>query len=683
MKRHSFLGNRPQDSEVETRAVNTIRLLAADAVQEANSGHPGMPMGMAQAAYTLWTRYMQFSPANPGWINRDRFVLSAGHGSMLLYALLHLHGYDLSLDDLRDFRQWGSKTPGHPERGHTPGVETTTGPLGQGFANGIGMAIAERWHGARFNRPGFTLIDHYIYAVVSDGDLMEGISSEAASIAGHLQLGKVIYLYDDNHITIDGTTAISYSENWAKRFDAYGWHVQAVDGNNAAEISAAIEAAQADPRPSIIGCRTQIGYGSPKLAGTSKIHGAPLGDDELAATRAHLGFPEQPRFHVPDDVRRLFEGAVSHGRNLTAEHDALLEQYAAQHPQSMAELRQFLSGELAEGWEEAIPSFVSGGSMATRNAGGEVINAIAAAIPNLVGGSADLAGSTKTTISGSDFLSAEHYTGQNMHFGVREHGMAGILNGMYLYGGLRPFGGTFLVFSDYMRGSMRLAAIMGVPVIYVLTHDGIGVGEDGPTHQPIEQIAALRAMPNMTVLRPADANETAQAWRAALLNDSGPTVLALTRQNLPIFPRDDEHHGSAEGVLRGAYVLYENAPKGLDIILIGGGSEVEIAYDAGRQLAAEGVGVRVVSFAAWELFKDQGEAYQAQILPAGVPKLAIEAGVTFGWQRWVGNDPALGDVIGLDRYGASAPYAEVYEKLGLTVEHMLARARSMLADATT
>ncbi|OUC05296.1 transketolase, partial [Litorilinea aerophila] len=633
------------------------------------------------AAFVLWTRYLRYNPTNPHWPNRDRFVLSAGHGSMLLYALLYLTGYDLPLEELKNFRQWGSKTPGHPEYGHTPGVETTTGPLGQGFANGVGMALATHWLAQRFNRPGYNIVDHHIYAIVSDGDLMEGIASEAASLAGHLKLGRLIYLYDDNHITIDGSTEVAYTEDWAKRFEAYGWHVQKVDGLDGEAVAQAIEAAQADPRPSIIGCRMVIGYGSPNKAGTSKVHGEALGEDELKRTKENLGWPLEPRFYVPDDVLQFFRQAVPRGQELEAEHQALLEAYSREYPAEAAEYRQFMAGELPEGWQESIPPFPAGKAVATRNASGAVINALAKAIPNLIGGSADLAGSNKTTIDGSPFLAPGDYSGRNIHFGVREHGMAGILNGMALHGGVIPYGGTFLVFSDYARPSMRLAALMGIRVIYVMTHDSIGLGEDGPTHQPIEHLAALRAIPNMTVIRPADANETIYAWIAALQNTQGPTVLALTRQNLPVYDRAAEGLGEASGLLRGGYVFFEQAEDGLDLVLISTGSEVDIAYQAAKALAAEGVGVRVVSLPSWELFQKQEEAYRQQVLPPGVPRLAIEAATPFGWERWVGNDKSRGDIIGIDHFGASAPYQRIYQECGLTPERLAERARQLLAQS--
>jgi transketolase len=672
------LEERTLPPEFRDRAINTIRMLAADAVQQAKSGHPGMPMGMAAAAFTLWTRYMRYSPSNPNWADRDRFVLSAGHGSMLLYALLHLTGYDLSLEELRNFRQWQSKTPGHPEYGHTPGVETTTGPLGQGFANGVGMALAAEWMAARYNRPNFPLFSHYVYAIVSDGDLMEGVASEAASLAGHLRLGRIIYLYDDNNITIDGKTDMAYTEDWAKRFEAYGWHVQKIDGMDPEAVAAAIEAAQADPRPSIIGCKTIIGFGSPKKAGTSGAHGEPLGDDELNATKAALGWPTDPRFLVPDDVRQFFGQAVERGKRWEAEYSDLLEGYSQEYPEEAAELKRSMAGELPEGWLEFLPVFPSDKPMATRVAGGKVINEVSKKIHNLVGGSADLAGSNRTTIEASPFIEPNNFKGNNIHFGVREHGMGGILNGMALHGGVIPHGATFLVFTDYMRASIRLSALMGLQVIYVMTHDSIGLGEDGPTHQPIEHLAALRAIPNLTVVRPADANETSMAWRIALENKSGPTLLALTRQNLPVFDRQEAGVGAVEGALRGGYVFYENAPNGLDIVLIASGSEVEIAFNAAKTLAAEGVGVRVVSLPSWELFEQQGPEYINKVLPVGVKKLAIEAASPFGWERWVGNDPHLGAVLGINHFGASAPYQRIYEEFGLTPAHAVAKAKQLL-----
>jgi transketolase len=668
-------------AEFERKAVNTIRMLAADGVQAANSGHPGMPMGMAQVAFVLWTRFMHYNPFNPDWANRDRFVLSAGHGSMLLYSMLHLAGYpEMTLDELRRFRQWGSKTPGHPEVHYTKGIETTTGPLGAGFSNGVGMAIAEQWLAQRYNRPGFNLIDHYTYAIVSDGDLMEGVASEAASLAGHLQLGKLIYLYDDNRITIDGKTDVSYTEDWAKRFEAYGWHVQRdVDALDGAAIAAAVDKAKADPRPSIIGCKSVIGYGSPNRAGTSKAHGEPLGGDELKATKENLGWPLEPTFYVPDDVRAFFNQTVDRGAALEGAYNEQLAAYTAAYPAEGAELKRVLASELPANWEAAVPVFEpSAKGDATRNTGGKTLNALAKVMPNLIGGSADLAASNKTTIEGQPFIKPGDFGGPNIHFGVREHGMAGILNGMALHGGVLPYGGTFLIFSDYMRGAMRLAALSGLRVVYMLTHDSIGLGEDGPTHQPIEHLAALRAIPNMTVIRPGDANETAQAWRAALLNVHSPTVLALTRQNLPTYDRAAEGLGAAEDLLKGGYVFYENAPNGLQLILIGTGSELDIAYNAAKQLAGEGVGVRVVSLPCWELFEKQDAAYRAAVLPQGPAKVSVEAATTFGWERWTGNDPAKSARIGLDHFGASAPFQTLYKEFGLTVENVVATARKLL-----
>lgn len=666
----------PQD--VETTFVNTIRMLSADAVQEAVSGHAGMPMGMAQAAATLWTQYMSYNPSNPHWFDRDRFVLSAGHGSMLLYALLHLTGHPMTMDDLREFRQWGSKTPGHPEYNHAPGIETTTGPLGQGFANGIGIALAERWLAERFNRPGHTVIDHYTYAIVSDGDLMEGVAGEAASLAGHLQLGKVIYLYDDNHVTIDGYTEISYTEDWAKRFDAYGWHVQSIDGMDGEAVASAIAAAKADPRPSIIGCKTIIGYGSPKLGGKPKAHSDAFGEEELANIREYLGFPAGSRFYVPAEVEALRTQFIERGAALEAAHTAALNAYTAAYPDEAAELQRFIAGELAADWQAALPHFAPGDSMATRNAGGTIINALAAVIPNLIGGSADLAASNKNTINNAGDISPQSYAGRNINFGVREHGMAGILNGMAYHGGLIPFGATFFVFSDYMRGSMRLAALSGLQVIYILTHDSIGVGEDGPTHQPVEQLASLRAMPNMTVIRPADANEAAQAWRLAIENRTGPTALVLTRQNLPTFDRDSVGMAAAEEASKGGYTLYSGG-ENPQIALVATGSEVSLAYDAAKTLADEGIAATVVSIPSWEIFAQQSDAYRNSVLPPALPKIAIEAAVSLGWERWVGNDPAKSKIISVDRFGASAPYKRIFEEFGLTVQHAVEAAKGLLA----
>ena len=665
-------------TDLDRRAINTIRLLAVDAVEEANSGHPGMPMGMALPAYVLWTQFLQHSPSNPEWRNRDRFVLSAGHGSMLLYSLLHLTGYDLPLSELQNFRQWGSATPGHPEHGDTPGVETTTGPLGQGFGNGVGMAMAAAFLAHRYNRADFPLISHFIYGIVSDGDLMEGVASEAASLAGHLQLGRIIYLYDDNRITIDGSTDLSMSEGWAERFASYGWHVQAVDGLDADGMAAAIEQAQADPRPSLIGCKTVIGYGSPNKSGTAASHGSPLGGTEAELTRSELGWTDKPPFHVPVDVKEHMSQAVAAGKQAEARYQRLRDNYAETHPAAAAELQAVLAGDLPTDWATILPAFEAGTRDATRNASGKVINALAPHLPTLFGGSADLAGSTKTDISDSADFAADNRAGRNLRFGVREHGMAATLNGMALYGGVIPYGGTFLVFSDYMRASMRLAALMGLRVIYVLTHDSIGLGEDGPTHQPIEHLAALRAMPNMTVIRPADGVETGEAWKAALTNTSGPTVLALTRQNVPYWTHTDAYQDDNTGARQGAYVHHEPAGD-CQVVLISSGSEVSIAKEAADRLAESGLQARVVSMPSWELFAQQPAAYRQEVLGPGLPKVAIEAGSPMGWERWVGNDPRMGLILGLDRFGASAPYETLYAQLGLSAADIARRIREFLA----
>lgn len=670
------------DPELEERVVNTIRMLALDAVQAANSGHAGLPMGMATAAFTLWRRHLRFTPANPNWPNRDRFILSAGHGSMLLYALLYLTGYDLSLEELKNFRQWGSKTPGHPEYGHAPGVETTTGPLGQGFANGVGMAIAEQWLAARYNRPEFAVVDHYTYAIVSDGDIMEGVAQEAASLAGHLQLGKLIYLYDDNRVTIDGYTDLAFTEDQYKRFRAYGWHVEKVDGMDSAAVDAAIAAAKQDPRPSLLGCTTTIGYGAPKQ-GEPDMHSDALPADEVSQTKANLGWPQEPTFYVPQDVQDFCLQAIARGTILENDHKQLWDAYMSAHPNLATELRRALHGELLPNkWEDVLPTFEAGDSQATRNASGIVINALAPVLPNLIGGSADLAPSNKTEINGSLDFQPDSYEGRNFRFGVREHGMGSILNGMALHRGVIPYGGTFLVFSDYMRASIRLAALMGVPVTYIFTHDSIGVGEDGPTHQPVEQVAALRAIPNLTVIRPADANEVAQAWKVALTNRNGPTALILTRQSLPVFDRGLAGVESAAGVAKGGYIFYESSPgSSPEVVFISCGSELEIAYDAAQQLLAADVrAVRVVSLPSWELFEMQTSAYQQAVLPPAARKVSIEAGITQGWERWVGNHPAKGITIGLDRFGASAPYKTIYSNLGLTAAAVVKAARSLLGS---
>ena len=647
-----------------------------DGVQKANSGHPGMPMGMAPAAYVLWTRCMRHNPANPRWANRDRFVLSAGHGSMLLYSLLYLTGYeDFTLDQLKQFRQWGSLTPGHPETELSPAIETTTGPLGQGFANGVGMAIGGAHLAAKFNQPGAELFDYYIYAIVSDGDLMEGVAAEAASMAGHLKLGRLIYIYDDNEISIDGKTNIAFTEDRAKRFESYGWHVQTVaDGNDLDGIEAAVRAAQADPRPSIICVKAVIGYGSPNRAGTSKAHGEPLGVEEVRLTKQNLGWPSEEPFTVPAEALAHFRKVVDRGQALEAEWNARFAAYASAHPELAAEWRQWESGELPAGWQSAMPVFSSDKPLATREASGKVLNAFATVLPMLLGGSADLRPSNNTFLEGLGEFQPGSYTGRNFHYGVREHAMGSVMNGMALTRPLIPFGGTFMVFYDYMRSAVRMAAMMGLRTIYVYTHDSIGLGEDGPTHQPVEQLMGLRTVPNLTMIRPADANETAVAWRLALENNHGPTALALTRQKLPVFDRT--RYASAEGVARGAYVLSPSPTGQPEAIIMATGSEVSVAIEAQDLLAAEGIGVSVVSMPSWELFEKQSREYRDEVLPPHVSaRLAIEAGISFGWSRYVGDK---GAVIALDRFGASAPYQVLMEKFGFTAANASAKVKQMV-----
>jgi transketolase len=661
-------------SEFDQRCINTIRMLSVDAVQKANSGHPGMPMGAAAMAYVLWTRFLRHNPKDPTWPNRDRFVLSAGHGSMLIYSLLHLCGYDLSLEELQNFRQWGSKTPGHPEYGLTPGVETTTGPLGQGFANGVGMALAEQYLAAHFNKPGYQIIDHFTYGIVSDGDLMEGISHEAASLAGHLGLGKLIYFYDDNRISIEGDTDITFTENRMGRFEAYDWQVQYVaDGNDLSALEQAIVEAQNETsRPSLIAVRTHIGYGSPNKQDTAGAHGEPLGAEEIQHTKENLGWPQEPAFLIPDDVLAHFRRVIAVGQKLEDRWQKAFENYQTEFKESAAECRRWLSGQLPDGWEKDIPVFEPDEKgMATRVASGKVLNAVAPTVANLVGGSADLAPSTKTLIDNETDFQANNYGGRNLRFGVREHGMGGILNGMALHGGLIPYGATFLIFSDYMRPSIRLAALTEQQVIYVFTHDSIGLGEDGPTHQPIEHLAALRAMPNLMLIRPCDANETAQAWQAAIQHRDGPVALALTRQNLPTLDRSTQY-ASAEGLHQGGYVLSEATADQPQVILIASGSEVPIALKAAEMMIAKGYPTRVVSMPSWELFDAQPAEYRDQILPPAVKaKIAIEAGSAQGWHRFVGD---AGRIVALDHFGASAPAQTLFEKFGLTAEHVVEKA---------
>lgn len=657
--------------------VNTIRILSAECVEKAKSGHPGMPMGASGMAYVLWTRFLRHNPSNPVWFNRDRFVLSAGHGSMLLYSLLHLTGYDLSLDDLKNFRQWQSKTPGHPEYGLTPGVETTTGPLGQGLANGVGMAMAECYLAARFNRPAFEILNHFTYGIVSDGDLMEGVSHEAASLAGHLKLGKLIYLYDDNHISIEGSTDLAFTEDRLSRFKAYDWHTEYVeDGNDLDAIESAIIRAQEETeRPSLIAVRTHIGFGSPNKQDTAAAHGSPLGEEELVLTKRNLGWPEEPAFYIPEKARDNFRQAVSNGRAMEQEWRSLFENYKQTYPEMAAVWDKLVEGELLEGWERSIPSFPADEKgMATRTASGKVLNDMAPFLLNLIGGSADLAPSNMTLLKESDDFQAGNYVGRNIRFGVREHVMGSILNGLSLHGGLVPYGGTFLIFSDYMRPPIRLAALMGLQVIYVFTHDSIGLGEDGPTHQPIEQLAALRAIPNLTVIRPCDANETAEAWRMALKRKDGPVALALTRQNVPTLDR--EIYAPAESLSLGAYVLKEAGDSGPEAILIASGSEVTIALEAAEKLEEDGVKTRVVSMPSWEVFEQQSADYRERVFPDGVKaRVAIEAGISQGWHRYVGQ---AGEVVGIDHFGASAPFNVLYEQFGLTPDCVVEAAKRIL-----
>ena len=662
--------------ELDQLSINTIRFLAVDAVQKANSGHPGMPMDSAAMAYVLWTKFMRHNPKNPAWANRDRFVLSAGHGSMLLYALLHLTGYDLPLEELKSFRQWESRTPGHPEHGLTPGVETATGPLGQGISNAVGMAIAEAHLAACYNRPGHAIVDHYTYVIASDGDLMEGVASEACSLAGHLKLGKLIVLYSDNKITIEGDTELAFTEDPGARFGAYDWHVVRVEGNNLTEVAEAIQLAQRETtRPSLIVARTHIGYGSPNRQDTAKAHGEPLGAEEVKLTKENLGWPLEPEFHIPDEALDNFRKAVERGREWEGEWDRAVAAYAGKFPDEAAELRRRLAGDLPDDWDADVPSFEVGTSLATRAASGKVLNAIAKRVPELMGGSADLAPSTNTIVDGAGHFQYGSYEGRNMHFGVREHGMGSILNGMVLSGGIIPYGATFLIFSDYMRPPIRLAALMEQRVIYVFTHDSIGLGEDGPTHQPIEQLAALRAIPHIMVIRPADANETAEAWKVAVTREGGPVALVLTRQKLPVLDRSGA--GSDAGVARGAYVLVD-APDGKqpEAILIATGSEVQLAVEAHALLAEEGIAARVVSMPCWELFERQEAAYRDEVLPPDVTsRVTVEAGVGLGWERYAGS---RGRIVSLTRFGASAPYEILMKEFGFTPENLAAQARELV-----
>ncbi|MBE2932529.1 transketolase [Anoxybacillus flavithermus] len=661
---------------IEQLSIAAIRTLSIDAIEKANSGHPGMPMGVAPMAYTLWTKFMNHNPRNPKWFNRDRFVLSAGHGSMLLYSLLHLSGYDVTMEDIKQFRQWGSKTPGHPEYGHTPGAEATTGPLGQGIAMAVGMAMAERHLAATYNKDNFEIINHFTYAICGDGDLMEGVSAEAASLAGHLKLGRLIVLYDSNDISLDGELHLSFSESVEQRFKAYGWqYIRVEDGNNIEEIAQAIAEAQKDlERPTLIEVKTIIGYGSPNKAGTADVHGAPLGKDEIKLTKEAYKWTFEEDFYVPDEVYAHFEKVVKEaGEKKEAEWNALFAEYEKAYPDLAKQLKMAIEGKLPEGWEKALPVYAEGKSLATRASSGEVLNAIAKVVPQFLGGSADLAGSNKTLIKGAgDFLPGS-YEGRNIWFGVREFAMGAALNGMALHGGVKVYGGTFFVFSDYLRPAIRLAALMGLPVTYVFTHDSIAVGEDGPTHEPIEQLASLRAMPNVCVIRPADANETAAAWRLAVESTDRPTALVLTRQNLPTLATTAER--AYEGVKRGAYVVSE-AQGEVQALLLASGSEVSLAVEAQKALANEGIHVSVVSMPSWDRFEAQPAEYKESVIPKRVKKrLAIEMGSSLGWERYTGDE---GDILAIDRFGASAPGEKIMQEYGFTVENVVARVKALL-----
>jgi len=682
------------DRDLENLCINTIRMLSADAVQNANSGHPGMPMGAAAMAYTLWTGFLKHNPRNPHWFDRDRFVLSAGHGSMLLYSLLHLTGYDLPMEELQRFRKWGSKTPGHPERGHTPGVEVSTGPLGQGFANGVGMAIAEAWLAARYNRPGHTIVDHYIYSICGDGDLMEGVTQEAASLAGHLQLGKLIYLYDQNHISLAGATGLTFTEDVAQRFDAYGWHTRTVvDGNDTAEVAAAIREAQAETaRPSLLLVHTHIGYGSPNKQDNFSAHGNPLGEDELKAAKKALGWPTTEKFFLPPDALNFFRRAVPAGAEAEQQWTTKLAGYRKAFPDEAAEFEQIMSGKLPENWQADLPKYaLTDKPIATRAAGGAALNALAKRLPNIAGGSADLNPSTDTALKGlGDFQPSESqgpgtlgavggvwsYAGHNVAFGVREHAMGAAVNGMAAHGGVLPFSATFFTFFDYMKPSVRLGALSRLKAVYVFTHDSVGVGEDGPTHEPVEHLAGARSIPGLSVIRPADPTETVEAWALAVQHD-GPTLLVLTRQAVPHL---DRSRAKSPGVAKGAYILSDADGGSPDVILIGTGSEVQWCVKAQEILNGQGVKARVVSMPSWDLFEAQDEAYRESVLPKGVRKrVTIEAAASLGWHRWAGDE---GAIIAIDRYGASAPGDEIFKQLGITAEHVVTEALRVLGKSS-
>lgn len=664
------------DKDLRERSINTLRFLAADAVQKANSGHPGLPMGMAPVAYVLWSKHILFDPGDPSWPNRDRFILSAGHGSMLLYAVLHLTGYDLPLEEIMQFRQWDSITPGHPENHLTPGVEVTTGPLGQGFGNGIGMAFAADHLAAMYNREGFAVYDNYVYGIVSDGDLMEGVASEAASLAGHFRLGRLIYIYDDNRISIDGSTDLTFTEDRAARFEAYDWHVLKVEDSKDIEaVDRAIQAAKEDPRPSLIVCRSQIGYGLPTKQGTAAAHGEPPGEEELAGAKDRLGWPQEPDFYIPEEVKSHFRSFAERGKKAHQTWLGMMEEYAQAFPDLHKQWSRTMEGGLPENLESNLPEFkASESGMATRAASGQTLNSLAPKIPEFFGGSADLTGSNKTDIKGEEPFTRSNRSGRYVHFGVREHAMGAALTGIALYKGLIPYAGTFLVFSDYMRPSVRLAALSRAKVIYVYTHDSVGLGEDGPTHQPIEHLPSLRAIPNFTLIRPADANETAQAWLAALRQEGGPSALVLTRQNVPVIDRS--HFASAKGLHRGAYILADWGEGDPAVILMASGSEVQLIIEAGKKLMEGGISVRLVSFPSWELFNRQPADYRNEIFPLEITaRVAVEAASPYGWERWIGD---RGAIVGLERFGASAPYPEIYDHLDLTAEHIVDQARRVM-----
>ncbi|TYR81137.1 transketolase [Priestia megaterium] len=662
---------------IEDLSIATIRTLSIDSIEKANSGHPGMPMGAAPMAYTLWTKFMNINPSNPEWFNRDRFVLSAGHGSALLYSLLHLSGYDLSIEDLKNFRQWGSKTPGHPEYGHTSGVDATTGPLGQGIAMAVGKAMAERHLAETYNKDGLEIVDHFTYSICGDGDLMEGVSAEAASLAAHLQLGRLVVLYDSNDISLDGDLDRSFSESVEDRFKAYGWQVIRVeDGNDLTEIANAIEAAKADlTRPTLIEVKTTIGYGSPNRAGTSGVHGSPLGAEETKLTKEAYTWTFEEDFYVPEEVYAHFKATIADdGQKKENEWNDVFAQYKEKYPELAAQFELAVQGKLPEGWEQQLPVYEAGSSLATRASSGEVLNAVAQAVPQFFGGSADLAGSNKTMIKGSEDFTAQDYSGRNIWFGVREFAMGAALNGMALHGGVKVFGGTFFVFSDYLRPAIRLAALMKLPVTYVFTHDSIAVGEDGPTHEPIEQLPSLRAMPGLSVIRPADANETAAAWRLALESTDKPTALVLTRQDLPTLEGTNER--AYEGVSKGAYVVSKAGKDQVDALLLATGSEVSLAVEAQKALEAEGIYTSVVSMPAWDRFEEQSAEYKESVIPKSVKKrLGIEMASTLGWERYVGDE---GQILGINHFGASAPGGKIMEEFGFTVENVVAKVKSML-----